>query len=60
MLERFSRRFSWEVDYVYAPSNIDGSGKAWVLLDVGKDITPTPSQDQISLDVFKVKIQGKQ
>lgn len=60
MLERFARRFSWELDYVYAPANIDGSGKAWVLLDVGKDATTTSSLDQIRLDVFKVKIEGEQ
>lgn len=56
MEERFSRKFSWNQDYIYTPASIDGSGKAWILLDI--NASPTTVNSQVPLEAFRVTITG--
>ena len=51
----FHRSFSWESDYVYTPANIGGEGKAWILLDVDKNVEPKPDLKDVELVTFRVK-----
>jgi hypothetical protein len=52
----FHRSFSWDTDYVYTPVNIDGQGKAWVLLDVDKNVEPRPDSNEVDLFTFRVSV----
>lgn len=54
----FNRIFSWAIDYVYTPVNIDGRGKAWILLDVFKNPEPPPDPRDVKLKAFSVKSVG--
>jgi hypothetical protein len=50
-MERFhQRKFSWEDDYIYTPSNIDhDKGKAYLILDVNKQCVPKPATEDEDL-----------
>jgi len=50
----FRRDFSWDTDYVYTPVNIGGEGKAWILLDVDKNVEPKLDLDELELVIYKV------
>ena len=50
----FDRDFSWDTDYVYTPTNIGAEGKAWILLDVDKNVEPKPDLDSLTLVAYKV------
>ncbi|KAK4033580.1 hypothetical protein C8A01DRAFT_19490, partial [Parachaetomium inaequale] len=52
----FDRSFSWDSDYVYTPVNIDGQGKAWILLDVEKDVEPKLDLKDVNLSTFRVRV----
>jgi hypothetical protein len=51
----FDRDFSWISDYVYTPGNIGEEGKAWILLDVDKNVEPKPDLRDVALVIFRVK-----
>lgn len=53
--QTFQRGFSWDSDYVYTPVNIGDKGKAWILLDVAKDVEPKPDLKDVRLQTFRVK-----
>jgi hypothetical protein len=52
----FDRNFSWDSDYAYTPVNIGGEGKAWILLDVNKNVEPKPDPRDVELVTFKVRV----
>lgn len=52
----FHRNFSWDSDYVYTPVNIGGKGKAWILLDVNKNVEPKPDARDVELVTFRVRV----
>ncbi|KAK3904704.1 hypothetical protein C8A05DRAFT_31524 [Staphylotrichum tortipilum] len=54
----FDRSFSWDGDYLYTPVNIDGEGKAWILLDVAKNVERKPEARDVKLKTFRVKRLG--
>ena len=54
----FHRSFNWDSDYPYTPANIDGEGKAWILLDVAKNVEPKPDSRDVNLKTFRVKRIG--
>ncbi|KAF6833195.1 hypothetical protein CPLU01_05714 [Colletotrichum plurivorum] len=56
MRRNFDREFSWDLDYVYTPTNIGGEGKAWILIDVYKSATPSPKYGDVKLKVFRVGV----
>lgn len=51
----FHRSFNWDTDYVYTPVNIGGEGKAWIFLDVDKNVEPKPDSKDVDLVTFRVK-----
>lgn len=51
----FRRSFSWDSDYVYTPVNIGGQGKAWILLDIDKNVEPKPDPKDVKLVTFRVR-----
>lgn len=58
LTRNFHRKFSWDQDYVYTPVNIGDEGKAWILLDVNKNMEPKPALQDVELVVFRVKVVG--
>ena len=50
----FRRTFSWDSDYPHTPVNIDGIGKAWILLDVATNVEPKPDLRDVNLKIFRV------
>jgi hypothetical protein len=40
---------------VYTPVKIGGKGKAWVLLDIDKNVEPKPDASDVELVAFKVR-----
>lgn len=55
----FHRSFSWDSDYAYTPVNIGEEGKAWILLDVDKNVETKPDLQDVKLVAFRVRfIEG--
>jgi hypothetical protein len=41
---------------VYTPVNIGEKGKAWMLLDVNKNVEPKPDPKEVEIVTFRVKV----
>lgn len=55
MLHFFQRSFSWDEDYMLAPSNIDhAKGSGFLVLDINKNYTPTPDVHNVPMSYYKV------
>ncbi|KAK1641523.1 hypothetical protein BDP81DRAFT_310146 [Colletotrichum phormii] len=54
--QNFQRGFTWDSDYIYTPHDIADSGKKWILLDVGKNISTSSQYDDVELEVYRVNI----
>lgn len=57
-MERFhQRKFSWDDDYIYTPSNIDhDKGKAYLILDVNKQCVPKPATEDVRICCYRVAV----
>ena len=43
---------------MYTPCNIGEKGKAWILLDVDKNVEPKPAIQDVELVIFRVFAKG--